>query len=167
MNIRLSLLSLLTMFGLSLISGCGKGGKSIVAEQLKKIPGIETVGTYKTPAGKPVRTFKITVGEKEYLLLVVGDTSAAVTMTDAITVKIGKTSGKLSLAAYPAGNAVFAIGAGNPTNVIMINSLGLSDTAAPPPSSPPGSMAPSPFPMEKFKAKIKGETVNLPELDTL
>jgi hypothetical protein len=167
MNIRLSLLSLLTLFSLSLIIGCKKNGESVVAEQLRKVSAIETVGSYKTPAGKPVRTFKITVGEKEYLLLVVGDTSAAVTMTDAITVKIGKTSGKLPFFAHPAGNAVFAIGAGNPTNVIMINSLGLSDTAAPPPSSPPGSMAPSPFPMEKFKAKIKGETVNLPELDAI
>jgi hypothetical protein len=50
--------------------------------------------------------------------------------------------------------------------MIMIDSLEIPAAAAPP-SSIPGSTAASAFPMETFKAKIKGETINLPELNTL
>jgi hypothetical protein len=127
---------------------------------------LEDVFTGKTPGGKPVRVYKIVLQAPngEHLLMVVGDTSAPVSIKNASTVKIGDQ--ELSEPSYlPTGNGlVFAAKTSGSANLMMPFSGGeFIDPNAPMPNPDVKPV----FPMPLFKAKVSGQTLNLPALDTL
>jgi hypothetical protein len=156
------------VIGLCLIVGCNskKARAMSAAEAIKTAPAtMEEVFNGKTPGGKPVRAYKIVLKapQGEHLLLVVGDASVPVSMKNASTVKIGTQT--FSDTMYlPIGNGqVFAVKTSGSQGLAMPFETEFLDKLAPPPD-PQVKLT---FPMPLFKAKISGQTLKLPGLDTL
>lgn len=155
--------------GVGLVSGCDSNRSARAADKAVKVASaaLEDVFTGKTPAGKPVRVYKIALQAPngEHLLMVVGDTAVPVSIKNASTVKIGDQ--ELSEPSYlPTGNGlVFAAKtAGSKFLAMPFRDGGeFIEQNAPPPAP---DVKPT-FPMPLFKAKVKGETLDLPALDAL
>lgn len=167
---QVSLLTLFLVIGIcgGLVAGCGRKTPDVAG---KTTVALSDIGNYKTPKGKAVRVFKVTVEygmKRENLLMVVGDANAPVAMPNAVTVTVGGKTGSVPVFASPAGNAVVAVGVEDPSKPIDIR---LDITATMPEESmSPASQGPSTtaaFPIPAMKAKIRGEILSLPELDTL
>lgn len=172
---RITISAILLAIGLSasLATGCGNSREKARNAAWAKIPvSLENAETYKTPKGKPVRVIKVIMGDgnikREHLLMAVGDVNVPVTMPDAATIDIGGKQSKHPFMSQSM-NTVTALSVADPAKFIVVNTLG--GGGGPPMARPaPGGMAPpaaAGFPMAALKAKISGETLNLPELDTL
>lgn len=116
-------------------------------------------GEGKTPGGKPVRMFRVENSLGENLLLVVGDSTLAVTMPDAATLKVGQASAQLMFLADSSG---YIVGVGVSSSGLQVEQR-LGDSLKHPPMEE-GKSVPL---LEVVKTNQKGTSLQIPALDTL
>ena len=115
------LFSIVAAAGMLALPGCNPADARAKAYQksLKEAtPRLSACGDCKTPGGKPVRMFKVENHLGENLLLVVGDTSAEVSMPNAATLKIGE---KTIEQMYLADSSGYVAGVGFSGKEIQVN----------------------------------------------
>jgi hypothetical protein len=157
--------------GVGLATGCDSAKRNARAgdQAIKTAPAtLEDVFSGKTPAGEPVRVYKITLQAPngEHLLMVVGETTVPVSLKNASTVKVGDQ--EFSEPGYlPVGNGqVFVLKTSGSQCLTSPFSTEFNERISSATIKPDSDAKPT-FPMALLKAKVSGQTLNLPALDKL